>query len=354
MALPATYRAVSYASTSGGFVNNLNITSSPMLKVPETGSNSKPCVLIKVHAAALNPADYKIPIGPFGRLLISRPATPGLDFSGTIAAFPTNSTPEQLGIPGLKVGDQVFGRLDWPYQHGTLGEYTLVVPNGITKLPEGVKFSDAAGVGTAAISAWQVLQPYVRQGDRVFINGGSGGVGLYAIQIAKLLGASHVTVTCSAANAELVKEVGADEVIDYRSVDVVAELKSKAASSEQKYDHLVDNIVRGSKIYEESAHFLREGGAYVQVVVHLDTLDDIKSLLSRALLPSILGGGKRKWVFFMAKNDQKALDQIGAWAGEGKLKLVHDSEYSLENVKSAFNRLDTGRARGKVIVTIAE
>jgi NADPH:quinone reductase-like Zn-dependent oxidoreductase len=354
MSVPATYRAVTYASVSGGFNKNLQINTLPLPPVPKSGAFAKPCVLVKTHAASLNPADYKLPIGPLGPLLIKKPATPGLDFTGTIVAFPKDSSAEKLGLDGLKVGDKVIARLDFPYQMGALGEYVYAQPNGLAKLPDGVDFTNAAGIGTASITAWQSLKPYIRAGDKVFINGGSGGVGLYAIQIAKLLGASHVTVTCSGQNAELVKEFGADEVIDYKSVDVVTELKKQAEAKEFKYDLVVDNVAEINQIYEESHHYLREGGTNVRVAVKVDSLYEFYILLKQLLLPGFLGGGKRKYAFLLAKNDLAGMKQISTWISEGKLKMLNDSEYDFENVQSAFARLETGRARGKVIVKIEE
>tara|TARA_R110002003_G_scaffold502_3_gene20072 strand:- start:900 stop:1541 length:642 start_codon:yes stop_codon:yes gene_type:complete len=145
--------------------------------------------LIKVQAAALNPVDYKLAELPVvGRMAIPKPATPGLDFAGKVV---------EVGLDcDVKVGQMVFGKLEPKQQFGTLGEYIIGSRAGTVPLPEGITVEDAATLGVCGLVTYQCLVPNVKPGDRVFINGGSGGTGTFAIQIAKALGC-HVTTTCS-------------------------------------------------------------------------------------------------------------------------------------------------------------
>jgi len=145
--------------------------------------------LIQVHAAALNQVDYKLAELPIvGRMAIPKPATPGLDFAGRVV---------QVGPDAkVKVGQMVFGKLEPKQQYGTLGEYVIGSKSGTLPLPGGITAEDAATLGVCGLVTYQCLAPNVKAGDRVLINGGSGGTGTFAIQIAKALGC-HVTATCS-------------------------------------------------------------------------------------------------------------------------------------------------------------
>lgn len=145
--------------------------------------------LIQVYAAALNPVDYKLAELPVvGRLAIPKPATPGLDFAGKVV---------QVGSDcNVKVGQMVFGKLEPKQQFGTLGEYIIGSKAGTIPLPNGVDTEQAATIGVCGLVTYQSLAPNVKPGDRVLINGGSGGTGTFAVQIAKALGC-YVTTTCS-------------------------------------------------------------------------------------------------------------------------------------------------------------
>jgi len=247
-----------------------------------------------------------------------------------------------------------MGRHGWLYQNGALAEYTLAEPNGLVRLPEGVTPAQAAALGTVGLTAYQSLEPYIKPNDRVFINGGSGGVGTCTIQIAKLLGASHVTVSCSAANAQLCRDLGADDVVDYRNLNLIDELKKRTSSEEAFFDHIVDNTSVVSQLYEASTHYLKEGGVFVQVAATADSLAGFWSMITRYVRSSWLGGMKRPWNVMLAKNDPKALRRLAEWVQGGKLKVVIDTEYSFSQVEQAFLRLKTGRARGKIVVHVTE
>lgn len=145
--------------------------------------------LIQVHTAALNPVDYKLAELPVvGRMAIPKPATPGLDFAGRVT---------QVGPDcSVRVGQVVFGKLEPKQQFGTLGEYIIGSKAGTVPLPIGITAEQAATIGVCGLVTYQCLAPNVKSGDHVFINGGSGGTGTFAIQIAKAMGC-YVTTTCS-------------------------------------------------------------------------------------------------------------------------------------------------------------
>lgn len=222
-------------------------------------------LLVKVTAAALNPVDYKLASIPFvGRLIIPRPAAPGLDYAGSVAS---DNPPAPF-----KQGDKVFGRITPPRQYGTLAEYIVVSLNEAVPLPEGLSEEDAAAIGTAGLTAYQSINPYVKKGDNVFINGGSGGTGMFGVQIAKVLGC-HVTTTCSTPNVERCRSLGADEVIDYRSSDVLQALQR----SGKTFDHVVDNVGTTPSLFQYMSSWTRESATYVQIgaEINLATVGDI-------------------------------------------------------------------------------
>jgi len=361
MASPKTMKAYQHSGGSGGsggmdkairLVDNL-----PIPQVPALDNPTKPSVLVAVSAVSLNPADYKIPESRLlTALLLHKPSTPCLDFTGRIVQLPqpsTSGSSASKDLEGLKLGDLVIARHSWFFAHGALAQYSLAQPNGLVKLPEGVTPEQGAALGTAGLTAIQSLQPWLRRGDRVFLNGGSGGVGTFSIQIAKLLGAEHVTVSCSGANAQLCRDLGADEVVDYRAGDVVGQLKAVAEKVGRPFDHIVDNVGNLSRVFEESEAYLREGGTYVQVAGSADSVGAIVAMVRRTLLPTWLGGVNRKWTSMIAKNDNEALGKMAGWIAEGKLKVIIDSEYSFEDADKAFAKLKSGRARGKILIDVA-
>jgi NADPH:quinone reductase-like Zn-dependent oxidoreductase len=195
---PATIRTWQYHSTRGGLEKNLTLnTSNPL---PKPNSNQH---LVQILAVCLNPVDYKpaeIPIA--NRIMISRPATPGIDIAGCIVT-PASGSP-------LKRGDLVFGcPSNTPLAGGALTEFAVCEKGNVVAVPEGVSAIDASTVCVAGLTAYQTIVPRVKKGDKVLINGGSGGVGVFGIQIAKVVGC-HVTATCSTANIELCKSLGAE------------------------------------------------------------------------------------------------------------------------------------------------
>jgi NADPH:quinone reductase-like Zn-dependent oxidoreductase len=301
-------------------------------------------LLIKVLSMALNPADYKLPEQwPMAsRLLFGRPLVPGLDFCGQVVNLPASGAPKDLQPDQI-----VFGRMEKPGKFGPLAEYALVPASGVAPLPSGLKINDAAGIATCALTAYQSIETYVQKGARIFINGGSGGTGVFAIQIAKLLGC-HVVASCSGSNAALCKDLGADEIIDYRSTDLIKDLASRGTI----FDLVVDFVGKQTQLHPESVQFLKSDGAFVQVAASDDTGAAIRSMLRNWLLPTWLGGTPRRWKFIMTQNKRDQLLQIAKWAEDGKLKTVVDSYFTFDEAKEAYTKLKTGRARGKIVVSV--
>ncbi|XXH06183.1 hypothetical protein Hte_012629 [Hypoxylon texense] len=333
---PETMRAWIYDTASGGLEKTIRFVKDAALPFRQT--LPKDVVLVKVRYSSLNPGDYKIPeLGIMGRAVICPPASPGFDFSGIVA---------QTGdaIVGFGVGQRVYGRVD-PNRYGTLGEYVCASFDGCVALPEGVSLEDASCIGTAAQTAYQCIVPNVEEGDKVFINGGSGGTGTFGIQIAKAVGC-HITTSCSGKNAELCRTLGADEVIDYTKENVSEVLKAKG----QVYQLVVDNVGTPFDLYKAADHFLLPNGKFVQIGGQV-SLADLRATASRMLLPSFLGGGKRKWEYIITKPSHEHLERIGIWMKEGKVKAVIDEVFRYEEVPKAIEKLKLGRARGKIVVS---
>jgi len=323
-----------YSSTTGGLEKNLALHSSA--RTPATPGASQ--LLIQVLSASINPADYKVPEMPIvPRLLVSTPASPGMDFAGRVVSTGAE-------VSEFEAGQLVYGTTGIPTQFGSLGEYMVVGKDNVAALPEGVEPDQASTVGVAAQTAYQSLVPYVSKGDRVFINGGSGGCGIFAIQFAKVVGC-HVTTTCSSRNLQFCKDLGADEVIDYTAEDVISVLKGQG----QVYDHVIDHIGLPENLYSESNSFLRPRKAFVQVGAA-----SMSIFANRLVWPGFLGGGKRKYVIFMMKHKKKDIAHIGEWMQQGKVRAVIDSTYEFEDAVKAFEKLRTERSKGKIIIHVSE
>ncbi|KAJ5826101.1 hypothetical protein N7474_003239 [Penicillium riverlandense] len=324
---PESMKAWLYSSTAHGLEKNLHLD--VRARAPPTPQGNE--VLVRVLSAALNPVDYKLPeIGLPARMVIGMPATPGMDFCGRVAAT---------------VGQLVFGCPARPMQFGSLAEYLSIPADKIALVPDGAAVDHAAGVPVAGQTAYQSLKGHVKAGDKVFINGGSGGCGVLAIQIAKQMGC-HVTTTCSTRNMELCFRLGADEVIDYTAeTDLVATLVQRKVV----FDCILDHIGLPLALYYQCHHFLKEEGAFVQVGA-----SDVMTFVGRVGWPSFLGGGRRKYVVVMVKNNQRQLVQLGEWLATGAIQMQLDSVYEFRDAGKAFEKLRSGRARGKIVVHVSD
>jgi len=298
-------------------------------------------VLVEVVAAGINPADYKmIEMGLASRAMVSYPMIPGMDFSGRAVAVGSD-------VPDIKAGDNVIGRIDPRQPGGSLSEYVVAPYDGIAALPKDVSLYQAGATATAALTAYQTIAPYVKAGDKVFINGGSGGTGTFGIQIAKALGC-HVTVTCSTSKIPQCKELGADEIIDYKTTNVIAKLEEMG----KVFAVAVDNVGNSPPdLFAAANHYLLPDGHFKFVGGHVN-FASAKSLVPKAFLPSFLGGSKHKFEVFFTKNSHEDLAQIAQWMGEGKVKTVVDSVFGFDEVPEAYKKLKEGSSMGKIVIHI--
>ena len=294
-------------------------------------------ILIKVHASSVNPAEwYGISGQPYLIRLDSGIGAPersrvGFDMAGVVEAVGPNVTT-------FKPGDEVFGGVG-----GALAEYVIAREKGaVVHKPASLSFEEAAGIPIAAITALQGLrdQGHLAAGQKVLINGASGGVGTYAVQIAKALGA-EVTGVCSSRNVELVRSLGADHVIDYT--------KGNFTDSTAQYDLILDNV--GNHSYFDLAAVTKPEGIIVTVGGSKKNpwLGPIGRITWRlAVAPFI----DQELPFFIASVNKADLELLAGLAREGKLKTAIDRRYPLEKTGEALVYIDSQRARAKVIINV--
>jgi len=294
-------------------------------------------VLVRVRAASANPLDWHYMRGtPYvmrldGGLRKPKVTRLGVDFAGTVEAVGRNVTQ-------FKPGDEVFGT-----RTGAFAEYVAVSSERLVMKPANITFEQAASVPIAAITALQALRDKgkVQPGQKVLINGASGGVGTFAVQIAKSLG-THVTGVCSTRNVDLVRSLGADEVIDYTRQDFTR--------SGQRYDVIVDMV--GNHSLSANRRVLNPKGIYVIVggpkgrwIAPMDRVVRAAALSKFA---------SQQFVFLLARMNREDLTALGDLMRTGKIKPVIDRRYSLSEVPEAIRYLETGRARGKVVITVGD
>ncbi|MGD1105950.1 MAG: NAD(P)-dependent alcohol dehydrogenase [Terracidiphilus sp.] len=292
-------------------------------------------VLIKVHAAAVNPLDYHmLKGGPFiFRLLFGRGELkrPGVDCAGVVEAVGP-------AVTQLKVGDAVFGTC-----RGAFAEYALAPQSSLAPKPENVPFEDAAACPVAALTGLQGLRKHgkIQPGQNVLINGASGGVGTFAVQLAKIFGA-HVTAVCSTRNADLVRSLGAHRVIDYAQEDF--------STGAARYDIILD--LAGNHPFSVCQGVLTPHGIHVGAGV----LAGHKSLFAMfgGLIITLLRSrfSSQKFVVFIAKVNREDLTFVGDLLAGGKLKPVIDKKYTLVEVPEAMRYQGTWRVRGKLVISL--
>lgn len=347
-ALPPTMKAWRYHKAAGGAEKHMQVDEIPLPANPS--SLPADSTLIKVHTVALNPVDIKFSEVPLiGQFLHPFPAIPGLDGVGRVVKTTDAS---------VQPGQLVMFRKQDNQKDGALAEYALVPHEGCLPIPAGVSPIQAATVGTCGVTAYQALAPYLKLGDdqkqpRVFINGGSGGTGTFQIQVAKALGC-YVATSCSTPNVELCKSLGADEVIDYRQKPVEEALPQMVQQKKtEPFDLFVDNVHAPWRRYRVAHQYLTPEGRYVQIGADM-TWSGVRELICIMFTPSFLGGGKRPWTFKAVKTSRADAERVLGWMAEGKMKIPIDSEFSFESVPEAYKKLKEGRARGKMIVHVAE
>jgi NADPH:quinone reductase-like Zn-dependent oxidoreductase len=293
-------------------------------------------VLIKVRAASVNPLDWRLMKGEpralriVPRLLKMPIGRPGVDVAGEVEAVGKNVTQ-------FKPGDQVFGGC-----RGAFAEYATTREKSIVTKPNSVTFEQAASIYVAALTALQGLRNHgkIRPGSKVLINGAAGGVGTFAVQIARTFGA-RVTGVCSTRNIDMVRSIGADEVIDYTQNDFT--------TGNQRYDLILDCV--GNHSFSACRRILNPGGRFVIVGgPHDMSMMGLLALLIKPLVLSLFVS--QKAVMFIAKSNQDDLTLLGELIATGKLRPVIDSRYSLSAAPDAVRYLEEGHARGKVVITL--
>jgi NADPH:quinone reductase-like Zn-dependent oxidoreductase len=303
-------------------------------------------LLIRVRAASLNPLDFKIRQGTPVRFILGLrfPIALGCDVAGIV---------EEVGaeVTRFRPGDEVHARLE-KSRMGGLAELVAADESVVAPRPRAASMEEAASIPLAGLTSLQALREVaqVQPGQRVLIHAGAGGVGSLAIQIAKRLGA-HVTTTCSGRNAELVRSLGADEVIDYTRED----LTSRVRDLEMVFDTLGTSE-------KTSLALCRPGGVVVGVAGMPDAAFVREWMPSwfRPLVWLATLGRRRaaaragaRFQFLFMRPDGAQLAELGSWIDDGTLRPLVHRVYPLADVRSAFEELEKGHARGKIVVSIS-
>ncbi|MEV6862256.1 NADP-dependent oxidoreductase [Streptosporangium subroseum] len=281
-------------------------------------------VLVRVRAAGVNPTDWKH--RATGGLLGRPPFVLGWDVSGVVESV-------GIGTALYKPGDEVFGMLRYPYGHGAFAEYVTAPARTFVRKPPRIDHVRAAALPLAALTAWQALVDTARveAGQRVLIHAAAGGVGHLAVQMAKARGA-HVIGTASAAKHEFLRGLGADELVDYRSVDF--------AEAVGAVDVVIDTM--GGDYGPRSLRTLRRGGVIVSLVLSdlaegLDAQAEELGIRAESML---------------VEPDHAGMKAIAALADKDRLRAEIDTVLPLEKAAQAHERGETGRTTGKIVLTV--
>ncbi|MBX3273367.1 MAG: NADP-dependent oxidoreductase [Sandaracinaceae bacterium] len=303
-------------------------------------------VLVEVHAASVNPVDYKIRSGAQRALIHYRlPWILGLDFSGVVVEV-------GAAVARFRVGDEVYGS-PTHRRPGTYAEYLCVDERQAAHKPTNLTHLEAASIPLVGLTAWDalVVKGRLRAGQRALIHAGSGGVGTLAIQLAKALGA-HVATTCSERNAELVRSLGADEVIDYR-----AQRFDEVLSG---YDFVLDAL--GGEERVRSFRVLRRGGRLATMIGGFPEAAEkygpwrgapvaIGGLVAVTLRGLLMHGVTVHHV--LREPDGRLLEPLTRLLEDGAIRAVIDRVYPLAEIAEAHRHQETGRARGKIVIDVA-
>jgi len=293
-------------------------------------------VLVRVRAAAVNPVDHYFTSGAFpaARLFtgLTRPTmrTPGVDFAGIV---------EDVGaeVRDVRRGDEVFGGA-----RGAFAELVLAQPSRIAPRPANLTFEQAAAVPVAGLTALQALRDHghLRAGERVLVNGAAGGVGTFAVQLAKGSGA-HVTAVCSGRNADLVRSLGADRVVDYASEDFTR--------GDERFDLMLDIV--GSRPFRDCRRVLAPRATVVVIggPRHGTRLGPLGHMLGMRFASL---GASQRMVLFVAKLARADLLELKDRIEAGRLTPVVDREYDLARTSEALAYVGAGHARGKVVMCV--
>ena len=303
-------------------------------------------VLVEIHAASINPLDLKIRSGEFKLLLPYRmPLIMGNDCSGVVIGV-------GAGVKQFKVGDEVYAR---PHQDriGTFAERIVIREDALALKPRTLSMEEAAAIPLVGLTAWQALveKGQLKKGQKVLIHAGSGGVGTFAIQLARHLGAT-VATTASAANADMLKRLGADIVIDYKTDDFSTAL--------QNVDLVLDT--QGGETLKKSLAVLKPGGKVIGIAGPPDPdFADASGaawffkLIFRLLSYGVRSAAKRRDVsysFLFMRADGAQLGKIAALIDAGAIRPIIDRVVPFAEAKEALAYAETGRVKGKVVISM--
>lgn len=303
-------------------------------------------LLVQVHAVGVNPIDNMVPVGTFKPVLhFQLPATLGTDLAGVVVEVGNRVT-------RFKPGDEVFASL-FDLGKGSLAEFAAVPESAAALKPHNLDFVQAASIPMVGLTSWQALKERagLRRGQKVFIPAGSGGIGTFAIQLAHHLGAK-VATTVSTGNIELVRNLGADEIVDYKKQDFEKVLRD--------YDAVL-GTVRGDAIMK-SVDILNQGGRIVSLIGPLDAafarakglnfiLRFVFGLMSRKIL-RLARKRNVNYSFLFVRPDGQQLAEIGELVKSERIRPVVDRVFPFEQAKEALDYLALGHAKGKVVVRI--
>jgi NADPH:quinone reductase-like Zn-dependent oxidoreductase len=301
-------------------------------------------ILVEVHAAGLNPIDYMIPKGMFKPILkLQLPATLGSDLAGVVVDVGSRVT-------RFKKGDAVYASIfDLP--GGSLAEFVAVPEHAAALKPDNLDFVQAASVPMVGLTSWQALteRAQLKRGQKVFIPAGSGGIGTFAIQLAKQLGAK-VGTTTSTANVELVRGLGADEVVDYKKQEFEQVLHG--------YD-VVLGTIRGDGV-AKSLEILNPNSSVVSLIGPPDAafarargMNFLMRFVFGLLSGTIIRQARRraaKYSFLFVRPDGRQLAKIGELLTTSRIRPVIDQVFPFAQAKAGLTYLEQGRAKGKVVV----
>ncbi|MEK5520601.1 NADPH:quinone reductase [Heyndrickxia sporothermodurans] len=281
-------------------------------------------VVVKLHATSINPIDWKLREGYLKEMLpFDFPIILGWDAAGDIVELGSN-------VRNFKIGDKVFARPETT-NRGTYAEFTAIDSHLLAKIPDNISYEEAACVPLTGLTAWQCLFEFgdVKKGEKVLIHAGAGGVGTFAIQLAKNAGA-YVATTASARNSDFLKSLGADEVIDYKTQDFESIL--------HQFDFVLDSL--GGEVQEKSFTVLKEGGRLASIVSKPDQ--------QKALQKNI----KSDLVWLIPNGEQ--LKKLAELLQDEKLKVIigHTFPLSAEGIKEAHALSETHHAKGKIVIKI--
>jgi alcohol dehydrogenase len=313
------------------------------MPVPDIGEHD---ILAKIHAASVNPIDFKIRDGKTKILLkYKMPLILGNDFAGTV-------TQTGSKVTRFKAGDEIYSRVP-KNRIGTFAEYIGVHEDAVAQKPKNLSFEEAASIPLVGLTAYQALHDvlHLEKGQKILIQAGSGGVGSFAIQLAKEMGA-YVATTAGDAGKNLVKSLGADTVIDYKT--------EKFEEILSDYDAVFDTI--GGEILEKAFRIVKSGGKIVSIAGLPNAkfgkeygVGAIKTFLFWLITRRIAKLEKQHnatYAYMFMSSSGEQLQLIGELIEKGKIRPVIDRTFPFDKVQNAIEYSESGRANGKIIIKI--